>query len=113
MAAVCRHDREAVIGHYTEKGVLVGTVAQRIKFGHADIRKYFTRFLAKDGLKGKFGASSIVQRHLDWGIHTGTYTFTWRENGQPVVVPARYTFVWTLTPVGWRITNHHSSALPE
>ena len=54
-----------------------------------------------------------MQRHLDWGIHTGTYTFKWYEDGRQVVVPARYTIVWTMTPDGWRITNHHSSALPE
>ena len=28
MAAVCRHDLEAVIKHYTPTGVLVGTIAQ-------------------------------------------------------------------------------------
>lgn len=113
MAAVCRHDIDAVVDFYAPSGILVGTVAQRIKHGKDDIRLYFAKFLAKDGLCGQFDNPAWVQRYPNWGIHTGTYTFKWQENGQGVVVPARYTFVWIMTPNGWRITNHHSSVLPE
>lgn len=112
MSAVCAHDVRQVVSMYAADGVLVGTVAQRIKQGRPDIKLYFDRFLAKPGLCGRFD-SHLLQNYAGWGIHSGTYTFAWTENGRPVVVPARYTFVWKGTPEGWRIANHHSSALPE
>jgi len=112
MRAVCAHDVARVVRTYARNGVLVGTVAQRIKVGRADIKLYFDRFLAKNGVRGRFD-SHLIQPYDGWGIHSGTYTFVWVEGGRSVVVPARYTFVWTDTPEGWRIANHHSSALPE
>ena len=112
MAAVCARKPDAVVAQYARDGVLVGTVAQRIKQGRADIRTYFKRFLAKDGLCGQFD-SHLIEVYPDTAIHTGTYTFSWRVNGKAVQVPARYTFVWRNTDEGWRIVNHHSSVLPE
>jgi uncharacterized protein (TIGR02246 family) len=112
LAAVCQHDPAAVAALYAPNGVLVGTVAQRIKQGRADIQGYFVRFLAKTGLCGRF-TSHLVQPYPGWTIHSGTYVFEWSERGRRITVPARYTFVWVQTPEGWKIANHHSSALPE
>ena len=112
LRTVCRHNPIAVASLYAPDGILVGTVAQRIKQTPAEIKTYFDTFLAKDGICGNV-TSSITQEYPGWAIDTGTYTFEWSENGKRVQVPARYTFVWRLTPKGWKIANHHSSALPE
>jgi uncharacterized protein (TIGR02246 family) len=113
VATVCRHNPAAVAALYAPDGVLVGTVAQRIKQGRADIKTYFNTFLRKDGICGQFN-SHLVQSYPGWAVHSGTYTFAWRENGRVVEVPARFTFVWCDVPgEGWRIANHHSSALPD
>jgi len=109
---VCGRDPRAVTNLYAPHGVLVGTVFQRIKQGHREIKSYFDTFLAKDGLCGNI-TSDYTEEHGGIAIHTGTYTFQWTENGQRVEVPARFTFVWKKTPKGWKILNHHSSALPE
>lgn len=108
---VCSHNPAAVTALYAPDGVLVGTVAERIKRGRPDIRTYFDMFLAKEGLCGQV-TSDTVQSFPGWAIHSGMYTFAWTENCEPTTVPARFTFVYVQTPYGWRIANHHSSALP-
>jgi uncharacterized protein (TIGR02246 family) len=107
------HDPSAVTELYAPYGVLVGTVAQRIKQGHEDIEGYFDMFLAKDGLTGTY-QSHLIQTFNNWAIDSGTYTFEWVEEGKSVIVPARFTFVYEKSDYdrGWRIANHHSSELP-
>ena len=112
LCTVCTRNPAAVASLYAPDGILVGTVAQRIKQTPAEIQTYFDTFLAKDGICGNV-TSQMSQEYLGWAIDTGTYTFSWTENGNVVEVPARYTFVWRKTPHGWKIANHHSSALPE
>lgn len=113
LAAVCRRNPSAVAALYAPDGVLVGTVAQRIKQGRSEIKTYFDHFLRKDGICGRF-TSDLVQTYPGWAIHSGTYAFAWREAGRAVAVPARFTFVWRLVPgEGWKIATHHSSALPK
>jgi len=112
LQTVCTRNPVAVANLYAPDGILVGTVAQRIKQTPAEIETYFDTFLAKQGICGNI-TSTLTQEYPGWAIDTGTYTFSWQENGKVVEVPARYTFVWKRTPKGWKIVNHHSSALPE
>ena len=112
LQTVCSRDPLAVANLYAPDGILVGTVAQRIKQTPAEIKTYFDTFLAKKGICGNI-TSTLTQEYPGLAIDTGTYTFSWTENGEVVQVPARYTFVWRKTAKGWKIVNHHSSALPE
>ena len=111
LAAVCSHDPVRVTDLYCMDGILIGTVAQQIKRGRPEIRSYFDEFLTNKGICGAFD-SRIIQTYPGWGIDSGTYTFRWTQDGEEVVVPARYSFVYRLTPGGWKIQNHHSSAIP-
>lgn len=106
---VCTHNPQAVVQLYAPDGVLVGTVAQRIKQGRPDIKSYFDMFLAKPNLCGSFYGPDVVQTYPGYAIHSGTYLFSWTGTE----VAARFTFVYCWTPEGWKIANHHSSALPE
>mgnify|MGYP003146750008 CR=1 FL=1 len=113
LMAVCSHNATAVADKYASNGILVGTVAERIKVGRKDIKTYFDRFLQKPALCGRF-ENHIVQLFDGLAINSGTYTFGWKEGEEEVFVPARFTFVYCYTPAdGWKIANHHSSALPE
>ena len=109
LKTVCSHNPRAVVDLYSEQGVLVGTVAQRIKQGRADIKTYFDQFLQKPNLCGSFIGSDVIQSYPLWSVHSGNYIFRW--DGEEVI--ARYTFVYCWTPQGWKIANHHSSALPQ
>jgi hypothetical protein len=49
----------------------------------------------------------------DVGINSGVYTFDIVKDGEPQKVQARYSFVYRLINGDWKITEHHSSAMPE
>lgn len=53
-----------------------------------------------------------VQMHGDIGIQAGDYTFTWDGADGPVEVDARFTFHFRREAGGWKIVEHHSSAMP-
>lgn len=56
----------------------------------------------------------MVQVHGDIGIHAGDYTFMWQAaDGSDVEVDARYTFSYRKEADGWKIVEHHSSAMPS
>lgn len=112
LRVVATRNPDAVTNLYAYEGILIGTVAKRIKQGHKEIREYFQGFLAKDGLRGR--TDSMLVQHLGpYVILSGTYTFQWREGWRTKRVKARYSFVFALMDRGWVIVNHHSSAIPE
>ena len=108
---VCTHDPDAVVDLYASEGVLIGTVAKRIKIGRGQIKTYFDTFLQKPQLCGVI-EEDHVQSFCGWAIHSGVYTFSWVEKGVPTNLAARFSFVWKHLPTGWKIENHHSSAVP-
>jgi hypothetical protein len=58
--------------------------------------------------------SDNVQRYgPDAYLHTGMYTFMTgpAENRQPV--EARFSYMWRKIDGVWKITHHHSSAVPK
>jgi len=111
LAAVCSHNPARVTNLYCTDGILIGTVAQQIKRGRPAIRSYFDEFLTNEGICGTF-TSRMIQTYPGWAIESGTYTFQWMQDGEQITVPARYSFVYRLTPGGWKIQNHHSSTIP-
>lgn len=54
-----------------------------------------------------------VRVHGDIGIQAGDYTFTWDGADGPVEVDARFTFHFRREADGWKIVEHHSSAMPS
>ena len=45
--------------------------------------------------------------------NAGLYSFSFDQNGEKKVVPARFTFVYQKQGNQWLIINHHSSKLPD
>ena len=102
--AVCTHDSQAIVGFYSEDGILVGTVAEKIKRGHKEIKTYFDKFVKKRPC-GKI-ISYQTQMVNGVSIVSGVYEF----NLDGEKVPARFTFVLAKNDMGeFKIINHHSS----
>ena len=109
---VCQGVPEQVVRLYAVDGILIGTFAKNIKQGRAQLLPYFRYFMGRKGLCGRVD-SFIPQFFGGLGIASGVYTFYWvNEKGMPVEAQARYSFVFKPTPRGWKILNHHSSAVP-
>jgi ketosteroid isomerase-like protein len=45
-------------------------------------------------------------------LHTGLYTFMTGPDGDRKPVEARFSYMWRKISGEWKITHHHSSALP-
>ena len=107
---VCSHDPQAITDLYLSDGVLLGTVAENIKYGQSQIRSYFDMFVEKKPC-GVITESSSVNYH-GISVVNGNYTFEITEDGAIIQVPARFTFVLKQIGNGWKIDTHHSSAQP-
>jgi hypothetical protein len=52
------------------------------------------------------------RRFGNMAVNTGRYTLSYTQEGEEVVVPARFTFTYQLQGGKWIIVDHHSSAVP-
>ena len=103
-------DPIAVVKNYAKDSVLLATVSNQPRDTPEEKVDYFTAFLKKQP------QGEITFRHIfkdcNTAIDAGTYTFTLGDGSK---VPARYTFTYKYfgKKLGWLITTHHSSMMPE
>jgi hypothetical protein len=109
--ALSSGDENNVTALYHEDGVLWGTLSPVIRNTPELIREYFVKFATLDRISVEF-RDPVIRRYGKVAVNTGYYTFSWFENGEKVVVPARYSFVY-LFEKDWKIVDHHSSMIPE
>lgn len=109
--ALQTRDPDAVARLYSADAILLPTVSNKVRHDHAEIRDYFVTFLAKQP-RGVMNESN-VREFGDLAIDSGVYTFDLTSDGATTQVPCRYTFVYRREADGWKIVEHHSSAMPE
>jgi uncharacterized protein (TIGR02246 family) len=105
------HDPIRVAALYDEPFVLYATFKTQINTMEGLVN-YFTDLFKKEDVKVVFNEQNI-RVYGATAVNSGLYTFSYKEEGKRVEVEARFTFVYALTPAGWRIVDHHSSVLPE
>jgi uncharacterized protein (TIGR02246 family) len=75
-------------------------------------KEYFMEFLKK--LPEGTITSDNVQRYGDDAyLHTGMYTFMVGPEDNRSPVEARFSYMWRKIDGEWKITHHHSSAVPN
>ncbi|MGB7800953.1 SgcJ/EcaC family oxidoreductase [Buttiauxella sp.] len=94
--------------NYLSDAVLLPTVSNKARLTDAERVDYFEHFLAKKPT-GKIDTRTI-RLGCNKAIDTGTYTFTFADKS---TVSARYTFTYAWDGKEWKISTHHSSAMPE
>ena len=109
-AALRTGDASAVVRLYAPDAVLLPTFSNRVRRSHLEIMDYFGPLVAR-------GASAVIDDSSirvfdDVAVHSGIYTFGF-ASGPVRSAQARFTFVYRRTGDGWRIVEHHSSAMPE
>lgn len=102
---------EKIASLYDKNALLYATFNNKLD-SHQGIIKYFKNLMQKKDLRVRFTEQHIRVYH-DAAINSGFYVFSFQENGKTIAVPARYTFVYSLEPSGWKIIDHHSSVMPE
>ena len=108
-AALASLDPDAVTALYTENGILLPTVSNQVRHNPEEIRDYFVAFLKKSP-QGKIDEANVRILSDTHATNSGVYTFTF---GDGSTVTARFSYVYVQTDGGWKIMQHHSSAMPE
>jgi uncharacterized protein (TIGR02246 family) len=102
-------DSDVVAKRYSQHAVLLPTVSDTPRTDYASIKDYFDNFL-KLKPQGKILESHVLSGD-NWAKDVGIYEFTMGADGSKV--KARYSFVYVLEDGQWKISHHHSSAMPE
>ena len=107
--ALATLDPDAVARRYARSSVLLPTVSDVPRTDYNSIRAYFVDFLKKRP-QGMVLQSHVTQGR-GWCMDAGIYEFVMGSTGEKVA--ARYTFLYTYEDGEWKISHHHSSAMPE
>ena len=98
-----------VVALYDEGSILLPTVSNKPRLTPAEKEDYFVHFMTNKPV-GKIDMRHI-QIDCNKAVDSGLYTFTFGKTGQQV--KARYTYTYRWDGKQWKISSHHSSALPE
>jgi uncharacterized protein (TIGR02246 family) len=106
-------DVEQIVRMYTNDALVLGTLSPGMTSKPDDLRAYFKAAAAAKS-QVKLGDHSAVVLAEDAVAIAGFYDFsTPAADGQPVVVPARFSFVMAKKDGIWMIAHHHSSVRPK
>lgn len=100
---------DTVTALYADNAVLLPTVSNQVRHNHQEIRDYFVGFLQKSpqGVVDEFNVNILSDTHV---TNSGVYTFTFGDGSK---VSARFSYLYVASDDGWKILQHHSSAMPE
>jgi uncharacterized protein (TIGR02246 family) len=108
-AALATLNPDTVTTLYAEDAVLLPTVSNQVRHNHTEIRDYFVSFLQKSP-QGVIDESNVRILSDTHATNSGVYTFTFGDDSS---VTARFSYLYVATADGWKILQHHSSAMPE
>lgn len=103
---------ENVLKLYEEDAVLLATFAKKPITTQEERKKYFDGLLKKKDLKVTYN-EIFADIEGDMLTANGLYTFSYKEGGKTVKVPARFTFVFEKENDAYEIEAHHSSLVPK
>lgn len=106
--ALATGDPQQVAARYSKDAVLLPTLSDKARYTTDEIADYFVHFLEKKPT-GKI-LEGNVKIGPNWAQDAGIYEFTF-ENGSQT--RGRYSYVYTFEDGEWKISNHHSSIMPE
>lgn len=101
-------DAKKVADTYLSDAVLLPTLSNKTRLTDEERIDYFKYFLMKKPV-GKID-NRTIRIGCNKAVDVGTYTFTFADKSK---VSARYTFTYTWEGNRWKISSHHSSAMPE
>merc|ERR1712038_1921350 len=107
--ALATKDPFKVADRYSKKGVLLPTVSDEARTAYPRIVDYFTNFLKLEP-QGEILDGNIIVG-TNWAQDAGIYEFTMGATGAKV--KGRYTYVYVFEDGEWKISQHHSSVMPE
>lgn len=111
VAAVESGDAQKVVALYDNDAIFFSTFAIKPMKTQAERLAYYRKAVAEPDVK-----IDIVESHPhifgDVAVNSGLYTFHYTQDGEPMEIPARFTFTYMLKGGEWVIIDHHSSRVP-
>ncbi|THD46349.1 SgcJ/EcaC family oxidoreductase [Enterobacteriaceae bacterium ML5] len=101
-------DADEVADRYLSDAVLLPTLSNKVRMTQVERVDYFKHFLSGKPIGNV--ESRTIRTGCNKAIDSGIYTFTFADNS---TVTARYTFTYAWNGNEWKISSHHSSAMPE
>lgn len=106
--ALATGDPQKVADRYTSDAVLLPTLSDEARYTNDRIADYFVGFLQKKPV-GRI-VEGNVKIGPNWAQDAGIYEFAFKDGS---TVQGRYSFVYAYENGEWKISNHHSSIMPE
>lgn len=102
---------DAIMGLYDRSAVMISTFMQKPMTRRAQIKDYY-----KQVVKNPDVHVEIEETHPRvYGaaaVNSGRYTLSYTQDGEPVSIPARFSFTYVQKDGKWIIVDHHSSRVP-
>jgi len=105
-------DAQRIATLYANDAVFWGTISPTIRITPQDVLEYFTNSTTKrPNLRITIGEQH-VRVFGDTATNSGYYTSRNVQDGQEIITPMRFTFVFHQRGGRWMIVSHHSSRMP-
>ena len=102
-------DAARIAALYAPDAILWGTVSRTIRTTPREILEYFEESSARRPKLRMVLGGYHVQLYGDLATNSGYYSSRDPVEGNEVVIPMRFTFLYRKQGDRWRIVNHHSS----
>lgn len=104
-------DAEEIVALYDKKAIMISTFVQLPITTRAGLLGYYKKVVANPDVRVEIEETS-PRKFGNMAVNTGRYTLSYTQEGEEVVVPARFSFTYQLQGKKWVIVDHHSSAIP-
>ncbi len=104
-------DAQAIVALYDKSAIMISTFVQQPITKNSDLLSYYKKVVANPDVRVEI-LETHPRRFGNMAVNTGRYTLSYTQEGEEVVVPARFSFVYQLQGARWVIVDHHSSAIP-
>jgi hypothetical protein len=104
-------DAKAIVALYDKNAVMISTFVQNPITSNAALLGYYKKVVANPDVRVEI-EEEHPRQFGNMAVNTGRYTLSYTQEGEDVVVPARFSFTYQLQGKKWIIIDHHSSAVP-
>ncbi len=104
-------DADAIVKLYDKKAIMISTFVQNPITKHDELLSYYKKVIVNPDVRVEI-EEEHPRRFGNMAVNTGRYTLSYTQEGEEVVVPARFSFTYQLQDKKWVIVDHHSSAVP-
>jgi uncharacterized protein (TIGR02246 family) len=102
---------DAIMALYDKDAIMISTFAHYPMTTREKIREYYKKVVANPDITVEI-TEAHPRAYGAMAVNTGQYTLSYTQEGEDIVIPARFTFTYVLRDDKWMIVDHHSSRVP-